>query len=224
MDSTYWLARSILKPPMATWFRWHIEGEHNVPRAGGAIVAFNHIAYLDPLAIGYAIDKIGRRPRFLGKAEVFEDKRVGWLIKGAGQIPVKRGTAEAPMALDHAEAAIRRGEIVVIFPEGTITTDPDLKPMAAKSGLARLALATGAPVVPAAVWGTANVWTRGCTKNWRPGQDICIRFGDLMRVEGDPESKDDWARVGSEVMDEIGTLVASLRPVVPDRRRFKKAA
>src|SRR5688500_16599442 len=87
LDSTYWLARSILKPPMATWFRWHVEGEENVPRSGGAIIAFNHIAYLDPLAIGYAIDKLGRRPRFLGKAEVFEDKRVGWIIKGAGQIP-----------------------------------------------------------------------------------------------------------------------------------------
>lgn len=224
MDSTYWLARGILKPPMATWFKWHIEGEANVPKSGGAIIAFNHIAYLDPLAIGYAIDRIGRRPRFLGKAEVFEDKRVGWLIKGAGQIPVQRGSADAPRALEHAEEAVRRGEIVVIFPEGTITNDPDLKPMEAKTGLARLALATGAQVIPAAVWGTANVWTRGCSKNWRPGQNICIRFGAPMTVSGDPGSRDDWKRVGAEVMNEIGTLVASLRPVVPDRRRFKKAA
>ena len=224
MDSTYWLARGILKPPMATWFKWHIEGQENVPRKGSAIIAFNHIAYLDPLAIGYVIDRIGRRPRFLGKAEVFQDKRVGWLIKGAGQIPVQRGSADAPRALEHAEAAVRRGEIVVIFPEGTITTNPDLSPMDAKTGLARLALATGAPVLPAAVWGTANVWTRGCTKNWRPGQDICVRFGNSMDVSGDPGSRADWKRVGAEVMDEIRALVASLRPVVPDRRRSKKAA
>lgn len=224
MDPTYWLARAILKPPMAAWFRWNIEGENNIPRSGGAIVACNHIAYLDPLAVGYVIDRVGRRPRFLGKAEVFEDRRIGWLLKGAGQIPVKRGTREAPMALGEAEAAVRRGEIVVIFPEGTITTDADLKPMEAKTGLARLALATGAPVIPSAVWGTANIWTRGCSKNWRPGQDICIRFGEPLTVSGDPASREDWQRVGVEVMDEIGALVASLRPVVPDRRRTRKAA
>lgn len=224
MDSTYWLARAILKPSMGGWFRWNIEGQANLPRRGAAILAFNHIAYLDPLAAAYAIDKTGRRPRFLGKAEVFEDKRVGWLLKGAGQIPVKRGSADAPMALDQAEAAVRRGEIVVIFPEGTITTDPDLNPMAAKTGLARLALATRAPVIPCAVWGTANVWTKGYAKDWRRGQDICIRFGKPMEVTGDPESREDWAAVGKRVMDDIGTLVASLRPVVADRRRSKKAA
>jgi 1-acyl-sn-glycerol-3-phosphate acyltransferase len=209
---------------MASWFKWNIEGEEHLPSKGGAIVAVNHIAYLDPLAVGYVIDRLGRRPRFLGKAEIFEDRRIGWLIRGAGQIPVKRGTAEAPMALDHAEAAVRRGEIVVIFPEGTITTDPDLHPMEAKTGLARLALATKAPVIPAAVWGTSNVWTKNYSKNWRPGQDICVRFGAPMQVSGDPASKQDWAATGRQVMDAISLLVASLRAVVPDRRRPRKAA
>jgi 1-acyl-sn-glycerol-3-phosphate acyltransferase len=115
--------------------------------------------------------------------------------------------------------------LIVIFPEGTITTDPDLNPMPAKTGLARLALATGAPVVPCALWGTANVWPKGFAKRWwPPKQDICVRVGSPVSFEGDRSSTADWERVGTEVMSEVGRLVASLRPVVPDRRRPKKAA
>jgi len=129
------------------------------------------------------------------------------------------------MALDQAIEALRQGEVIVIFPEGTITNDPDLNPMAAKTGLARLALATGAPVIPAAVWGTANVWPKGFAKRWwPPKQDICVRVGEALSVQGDPDSPEDWQRVSAEVMDEVRRLVASLRPAVPDRRRAKRAA
>jgi 1-acyl-sn-glycerol-3-phosphate acyltransferase len=219
LDPTYWLAKAIIKPWFATWFRWSVEGLENIPKDGGALLAFNHIAYLDPLAAAYIIDKAGRRPRFLGKAEIFDDKRVGWILKGAGQIPVARGTPEAPMALDQAFTALARGEIVVVFPEGTITDDPDLNPMEAKTGIARLALGAGVPVIPCAVWGTANVWGKGYAKRWWPGQDLCLRIGEPLPVGGDPKSPADWQRVGAEVMDAISVLVASLRPIVPDRRR-----
>lgn len=224
MEPAYGFAKAILKPFLGTWFDWHLEGLDNIPRSGPVLLAFNHIAYLDPLAAAYVVDKTGRRPRFLAKAELFEDKRIGWILRGAKQIEVRRGTSDAPMALDHAIGAIQRGEAVVIFPEGTITTDPQLEPMAAKSGMARLALATGAPIVPCALWGTANVWGKGYAKRWWPGQDICVRVGEPMTVAGDPSSRDGWKRVGADVMAEIGRLVASLRAVVPDRRRPKAAA
>ena len=208
-----------------SWFRWNIEGLDNVPRRGGAILAFNHIAFLDPFAAAYAVHLAGRRPRFLAKAELFDDKRVAWILSGAGQIPVRRGTAEAPMALDEAVAALERGEIVVIFPEGTITEDPDLNPMAPKTGLARLALASSAPVLPCALWGTANVWPKDFAKRWwPPKQDILVRIGQPMQVNGDRDSASDWRRVGDEAMAEVARLVASLRPAVPDRRRTKRAA
>jgi 1-acyl-sn-glycerol-3-phosphate acyltransferase len=208
-----------------TWFRWNIEGLENIPRKGAAIMAFNHIAFLDAFAAAYAIDLAKRRPRFLAKAELFDDKRIAWILKGAGQIPVKRGTPAAPMALDEAVSALDRGEIVVIFPEGTITDDPDLNPMAPKTGLARLALLSDAPVIPCALWGTANVWPKGFSKRWwPPNQDICVRIGEPMRVAGEPNDASDWQRVGGEVMAEVSRLVASLRPAVPDRRRIKKRA
>jgi 1-acyl-sn-glycerol-3-phosphate acyltransferase len=224
VEPTYLLAKAIVKPWM-TWFRWNIEGLENIPREGAAIMAFNHIAFLDAFAAAYAIDLAKRRPRFLAKAELFEDKRIAWILKGAKQIPVKRGTPAAPMALDEAVAALRKGEIVVIFPEGTITDDPDLHPMAPKTGLARLALLSDAPVIPCALWGTANVWPKGFSKRWwPPKQDICVRIGEPMQVTGEPNDALDWQRVGEEVMAQVSRLVASLRPAVPDRRRIKKRA
>ncbi len=222
MEPTYALAKCVLKPWLSAWFRWHIEGLEHIPRKGPAILAFNHIAYLDAFAAAFVVDKAGRRPRFFAKSELFRDKRIAWVLRGAKQIEVHRGTKTAPMALDHAFAALDRGEVIVIFPEGTITTDPDLQPMAAKTGIARLALRSGVPVIPCAVWGTANVWPKGYAKRWRPGQDILVRVGPPLQLDGDPESRDDWRRAGEEIMRAIAVLVASLRPAVPDRRRPKK--
>jgi 1-acyl-sn-glycerol-3-phosphate acyltransferase len=225
LETTYLLAKGILKPFLASWFTWTIEGEENIPRRGPGLLAVNHISYLDPLAAAYVVDRAKRVPRFLGKSELFQDKRIGWILKGAKQIEVKRGTADAPMALDHAFDALKKGELIVVFPEGTITTDPDLKPMEAKTGIARLALGSGVPVIPCAVWGTQNVWPKGFAKRWwPPRQDICVRVGEPIVLEGDPGSTESWKKAGETVMEAIEVLLASIRPAVPDRRRPKKRA
>ena len=225
MEPTYQLARAIIKPSMNLWFRLHMEGLENIPKEGPAILAFNHIAYLDPFLSALAVDRVGRRPRFLGKSELFQDKRIAWILRGAKQIEVKRGTRDAPMALDNAVKALNDGEVIVVFPEGTITEDPDLNMMAPKTGTARLALLSGAPVIPGGIWGTQNVWPKGHRKHWwPPRQDLLLRIGRQMPIEGDPSVREDWQRVGKEITHEISTLVASLRPIVPDRRRPGKAA
>ena len=224
METTYNVAKAILKPWLSTWFRWHIEGVENIPSRGPALLAVNHIAYLDPLACAYVVNEAKRIPRFLAKAELFDDKRISWVLNGSKQIPVHRGSADAPMALDAAYDALERGELIVIFPEGTITNDPDLYPMKAKTGLARIALSCNVPVVPMALWGTANIWPKKYKARWRPRQDICARVGEPFHVSGDATSPEDWARVGDEVMDAIGRLLASIRPAVPDRRRPKRSA
>ena len=224
MEATYGLAKAILKPWLASWFRWTIEGVEHIPRRGPALVAFNHIAFLDPLASAYVIDKAGRIPRYLAKHELFEDKRIAWILRGAKQIPVRRGSADAPMALDAAFDALKRGEVIVIFPEGTITDDPDLNPMEGKTGIARLAIDSGVPVIPAALWGTANIWPKGYAKRWRPRQDIAVRVGEPMSFAGRSDSPEEWHRVANEVMEQISLLLASIRPAVPDRRRAKRAA
>ena len=225
MESTYLIAKAILKPWLSSWFSWSIEGVEHIPRSGPALLAFNHISYLDPLAAAFVVDRARRVPRFLGKAELFADRRIAWILRGAKQIEVTRGTATAPMALTNAFAALDAGEAVVVFPEGTITDDPDLNPMEAKTGIARLALGSGLPVIPAAVWGTQNVWPKGYPKRWwPPKQDLLVRIGEPLRVAGDPQSPSDWREVGRQVMDAIDVLVASLRPAVPDRRGRSSAA
>jgi 1-acyl-sn-glycerol-3-phosphate acyltransferase len=218
----YGLAYSVVVPWAHVWFRWHIEGLHHIPKEGPAIVAFNHIAYVDPLCVGYLVAKAGRRPRFLAKAELFQDRRIAWVLRGAGQIEVKRGTRSAPVALDQALEALEMGEVVVIFPEGTVTTDPDLHAGPVKTGVSRLALKAGVPVIPCAIWGTANVWPKGYAHNWRPRQDVVVRIGTPININGDFSSPADWQQAGRTIMDEISVLVAGLRPLVPDRRRPRK--
>jgi 1-acyl-sn-glycerol-3-phosphate acyltransferase len=224
MESTYWIAKGILKPSMTVWFRWHVEGLEKIPKSGPAIVAVNHIAYLDPFAAALVVDAAGRRPRFLAKSELFQDRRIAWILRGAGQIEVRRGTPDAPMALDRAFDALERGEVIVIFPEGTITTHEDLSPMEARTGIVRLALGSGVPVIPMALWGTANVWGKGSAKRWWPRQELCVRIGDPMKPNGSIEDPTTWKAAGAEIMEEISRLVAGLRPIIPDRRRAKKEA
>ncbi|MGH2753710.1 MAG: lysophospholipid acyltransferase family protein [Actinomycetota bacterium] len=224
MEPTYLLAKGILKPFLRLWFRWHIEGMENIPKEGPALLAVNHIAYLDPLAAAFVVDSRGRRPRFLAKSELFLDRRIAWILRGAKQIEVMRGTESAPMALDHAFAALDAGEIVVVFPEGTITTNQDLSPMEARTGIVRLALGSGVPIVPMALWGTANIWGKGYAKRWWPRQELCVRIGAPMTVSGSLEQPHTWRRTGAEIMEEIARLLAGIRPVVPDRRRPKREA
>jgi len=225
MEPTFRLAKAIIRPGMNLWFRLHMEGLENIPKKGPAILAFNHIAYLDPFLSALAVDRVGRRPRFLGKSELFQDKRIAWILRGANQIEVKRGTREAPVALDNAVKALKAGEIIVVFPEGTITNDPDLNMMEPKTGTARLALLSGVPVIPGGLWGTQNVWPKGHRKHWwPPRQDLLLRIGEPVSITGDPHTRADWQRVGTEICREISTLVAGLRPIVPDRRRPMKAA
>ncbi|MGH2767445.1 MAG: lysophospholipid acyltransferase family protein, partial [Actinomycetota bacterium] len=156
----YLLMATLIPAWLRVWFRTHLEGLEYLPASGPAIVASNHISYLDPLAVGCAVRRAGRRPRFLAKSELFKVPVVAWAIRTGGQIPVYRGTREAHRSLIHAEEALAAGEVVVIFPEGTTTTAPDLAPLPPKTGIARLALRSGVDVIPCATWGGQWFWTK----------------------------------------------------------------
>lgn len=138
----YRLAVCLIKPAMRVLTRRDWRGQQHIPPAGGVIIAANHYVY-----------DAGRPPCFLAKIELFRLRwPLGRIFRDAGQIPVYRNSANAADALRDAVAAIRRGEAVVIYPEGTVTRDPQLWPMVARTGVARLAMATGALVVPVAQW------------------------------------------------------------------------
>lgn len=155
----YRLALFIAKPPLLALTRRDWRGLQHLPREGGVIVAANHISMVDPLVLGdYLVYGAGRLPRYLAKAEMFVGRGlVPSVMRGARQIPVNRRSADASLALRDAVAALQSGECVTLYPEGTVSRDPGKWPMLARSGVARLALLSGAPVVPVAQWGAQAV-------------------------------------------------------------------
>ncbi|RJQ68379.1 1-acyl-sn-glycerol-3-phosphate acyltransferase [Pseudonocardiaceae bacterium YIM PH 21723] len=133
-------------------------GRENVPRTGPVLFAANHTSYLDPIYDATFVHLAGRVPRFLGKASLFDIPLLGHMLKGSGGIPVYRGTADAKESLRAAIKSLSEDKLVIIYPEGTVTKDPDWWPMAPKTGVARLALESGAPVIPVARIGTHEVY------------------------------------------------------------------
>lgn len=219
-EPIYHLAKSLVVPFMHLWFKHSAEGLENIPQEGPALIAFNHASYLDPLSIGYTVAINGRRPRFLAKSELFRDRRIAWVLRGCRQIEVKRGTPQAPMALDDAFAALDRGEAIVVFPEGTTNPHPEADLQPPKSGTARLAVRSGAPIIPGAVWGAQNVWPKGpYRRNWRPRQPIVLRFGSPLSFGHLEDSPEGWRQAGADLMKEIARLLSDIRWRVPDRRR-----
>ena len=122
------------------------------------ILVPNHVSHFDPLVVAHYIYRAGRWPRFLGKASLWKVPVLGFLLRKTLQIPVERGSVEAVKSLDALVEALDEGGTVVIYPEGTTTREPDLWPMRGKTGAARLALLTGAPVIPIANWGAERVF------------------------------------------------------------------
>jgi 1-acyl-sn-glycerol-3-phosphate acyltransferase len=148
----------LVKPVMIAVTRRTWMGMENIPATGPVIIVANHMSHADPLVLAHFIYDAGRWPAFLAKASVFEVPVVGWILRAVDQTPVLRGTIDAVKALDAAIAATEAGKTVVIYPEGTTTKEPDLWPMRGKTGAARLWLATGAPVVPVAMWGPQRLF------------------------------------------------------------------
>lgn len=182
-DLAYGVAITIARTSIGVVTRdeWH--GADKLPREGGFLVCANHISHADPFAVARFLYDSGHPPYFLAKESLFELPVFGRLLRGAGQIPVRRGTNQAHLAYEQAVVAVEAGKCVVVMPESTITKDPDKWPMTGKTGAARIALATGRPVIPLAQWGSQFVRH----VDGRPGWGRAV---SRMRV-GDPVPLDD---------------------------------
>src|SRR4051794_14587650 len=147
----YWLVRGVLQPFFHLYLRMRRIGREHIPAEGPVIIAANHRSFLDPFVIGC----MTRRPiHYVAKKELFGNRLSAWLLSSLGAFPIDRGAADVG-AIETARAILERGEIVLIFPEGTRTRPGPLG--APKRGIGRLALQTGAPIVPVAVMGTERV-------------------------------------------------------------------
>ena len=176
------LAASSAFALMRTASKMKVEGSSHLPPKGqGVIVAAYHANHLDPILVGLAVWRNGRVPHFLAKSTLFKGP-LGVILKGLGQIPVLRASAQAGDSLDYAKEALAKGQTVVIYPEGTLTKDEAFWPQHFKSGTARLALETGAPIIPAAHWGLNEVYPRGAKlPKLRPlTNTMTVRFGPSL--------------------------------------------
>jgi 1-acyl-sn-glycerol-3-phosphate acyltransferase len=200
-------------------------GQEKLPQTGGLIVVANHISNADPIALGQFLAFSGRWPRFLAKASLFDVPLMGRILRACGQIPVQRQSAKSVDALLAAVEAVDQGRAVVIYPEGTITRDPDLWPMAGKTGAARIALRTGCPVIPIGQWGAQELMygRRIHFPKLLPRKTLRLLVGDpvdLDDLRGQPVTAETLEAATDRIMDAITALVAELRQEVPPAERF----
>ena len=180
----YHLLRPVLRRQLFPYARFTMSGLGSIPAVGGALIVANHRSYFDMVALAMVAVELNRPVRFLAKREMFEVPPIGWALRAIGGIPVDRGSGSSE-PLRAAEAALRAGEVVVMLPEGTIpqgvaAADPVLH---GRTGAARLAAATGAPVIPIGLSGTEAVWPRSSRAPKVLGvHDVTIRVGPPVRL------------------------------------------
>jgi 1-acyl-sn-glycerol-3-phosphate acyltransferase len=200
----YWIIKAILTPILRLCYRLHVEGRDRVPERGPVILAANHRSFMDSLFLPLVIR---RRVTFVAKAEYFDDKKTAWFFRGVGQIPIRReGGSASERALEAATDVLDAGGVFAIYPEGTRTRDGRLH--RGHTGIARLALRTGAPIVPVGMIGTdeINPIGRKLPRLFRP---VMVRFGNPIsvdRYEGREHDKLVLRQITDEVMFEIRQL------------------
>ncbi len=212
--------RIILHPLLRLLITHRWQGKDNIPATGGIILAPNHLSYADWPTLALFSDSYAKRyPVFMIKSPVFSVKFVGALLYKVGQLPVFRGRGDAGLVLKQAEVALRAGACVIVYPEGTASRDPDLWPMVGKTGAARLALTTGAPVIPVAHWGAQDILPYGSKKlRLFPRKTVRMAAGppvDLSAFEGQRLSASTLRAATAAIMADITTLLAGIRQATP---------
>ncbi|MGH1488769.1 MAG: HAD-IB family hydrolase [Acidimicrobiales bacterium] len=197
----------LIRPELMPWVDLRFEGLENIPASGGALLASNHRSYLDPLAVAAAGAALSRPVRFMAKKEITDAALVGAIATALGAIRVDRGSG-SNSPLTEASSALRAGELVAVFPQGTIPRgadffDPELK---GRSGAVRLALQAGAAIVPVAIWGSERVWPRNSSvpyiMNIADPPTVLVRVGTPFHPEGD-----DLEASTAQLMERIAELL-----------------
>jgi 1-acyl-sn-glycerol-3-phosphate acyltransferase len=219
----------ILRPLLMLVMKYRWQGKEYLPRTGGIILAPNHLSYADWPSVAWFSYVYGHRyPVFMIKSAVFEVKGLGPIMYKLGQLPVYRGRGDAGLVLRQAERALRKGACVVVYPEGTASRDPDLWPMVGKTGAARLALTTGAPVIPIAHWGAQDVLPYGTKRpHLFPRKTVQMVAGppvDLSAYAGQRLSASTLRAATAAIMADITALLAKIRQETPPAVPWDPAA
>ncbi|NBW73937.1 MAG: 1-acyl-sn-glycerol-3-phosphate acyltransferase [Microbacteriaceae bacterium] len=215
----------ILRPWVRLLYKVEVTGMENLPRTGGYVLAANHVTTVDALAVAYMMYfRLHRAPHFLAKEGLFKTPIVGPVLLAVGQIPVFRGQRTNTDPMEAAYKVLRAGHVIGIFPEGTLTRDPDLWPMRGRTGAIRLAIETGVPIVPVGQWGTEEVMETYSSKlRPKPWHKVRMIIGEPIEVAkfvGKKSSTEDLVGVTDQVMAEITKLVEKLRGEKAPAKRF----
>jgi 1-acyl-sn-glycerol-3-phosphate acyltransferase len=226
--SLWWVLAAIGVPFVRATARLRIRNPEKLPATGPFILTPNHNSNIDPLVVAVAVWRLGRAPRFLAKASLFAVPVLGALFRGVGQIPVERGGLQrGAIPLDAAKRIVREGSCVIVYPEGSLTRDPQLWPMRGKTGAARLALDLGIPVVPAAHWGTQQLMPIYSKKlRLFPRAKIEVLFGDPVDLSAWSGRTPDAAVLQSateEIMSAVTGLLEQLRGETAPAERWDPA-
>jgi 1-acyl-sn-glycerol-3-phosphate acyltransferase len=215
---------ALVEPLLLLFTRRSWVGGENLPVTGGCVVAANHVSHLDPFTFAHFVYGHGRLPRYLAKAEVFDIPFAGRIVRAAGQIPVYRLTTDASQSFTAAVAAVQAGECVVVYPEGTISRQPDLWPMTGRTGAARIALAAGVPVIPVAQWGANHILAPYAKRpRLLPRKLVSVHAGppvDLDELRGLPLTPEVLREATTRVMDDITGLLEDIRGGTAPAERF----
>ncbi len=208
---------AIAGPVARALFRIRVDGAEHVP-AGAAVVAANHVSALDGPLLAVATARTAlRMTRFLVAAEFFARRRFGWALRLYRQIPLRRGAGDSA-ALDEAIATVSSGALAGIFPEGRVNPSLERGLARAHRGAARIALATGAPVVPVGVWGTQDRWPLPGLRWSRPLRPVvAFAYGPPIQVKGSVDSMQDVDRATEEIMSAIREQVRAARSLAARR-------
>lgn len=222
------MGEAILVPTLtAMSSRTWIDGE-KIPETGGVVLVANHTTKIDPLTIAHFVHHHGRLPRFLAKAGLWDVPLLKWLVTDTKQIPVARMSGDAQNAFAAAEKALREGECIVVYPEGTVTRDPDLWPMRGKTGAARMALATGVPVVPVAHWGEQEILPPYAKRpHLFPRKNVVVKAGDpvdLSDLLGGEITGEKIRAATDRIMAALTALLEDLRGETAPPERFDPKA
>lgn len=191
-------------------FRFDLRGIENIPAAGGAVLASNHVSYFDFMFVGLAARNRGKRlVRFMAKKQVFDHPVSGPLMRGMHHIPVDRAAGAA--AYRHAVDALARGELVGVFPESTISRS--FVPRPVKSGAARMALEAGVPLIPVVVWGGQRVWTVGRRPRWLRRVAVSIWVDEPLPIVDGESAAEVTARLAVRLRELVDKVLAEY----PDR-------
>ncbi|MET0161823.1 MAG: lysophospholipid acyltransferase family protein [Microbacteriaceae bacterium] len=215
----FWLLAAIVLPVMNASVRWDIRDGHKLPKQGAFILVPNHYTQIDPVVTGIALWRMGRVPRFLAKASLFRVPVLGAIMRASGQIPVERGAGRGADPLAAAGHLLTRGNAIIIYPEGTLTREPDLWPMRGRAGAVRAALEHGIPIIPMAHWGSQGLMARyGKRVSLFQRKPVQIIIGDpidLSAVAGRTHDKTALEAGSAQVMHEVARLLGELRGETP---------